>query len=103
MNAYVLEATVLLEQLPTVVLICPQTTVCVQIDNSAMIDQHIRAVRKLRALATRMLNRSSRLVYPDPKTAQAKTKAFGKRLKAIGKQVEDNANRLPRSRSQCTG
>ncbi len=102
MDKYILEATVALNALPKVVLICPlDEPGCTSIDHSALIEQHRRAVIKLRQLVIRMLNRATRLVYGGTVKARKATSAHGKGARRISKGLVADADALPKYHSEC--
>jgi|GEM_PF-5295177 len=101
MNKKIKAARAFLDQLPDIYLVCPPSPICVTVDNSAIIADYATAVRKLANSALRVLNRSSRLVYPDITTARKKTRRFGKAIRDERQKLLNMAAAIPARQSEC--
>ena len=102
MDKYIRDAIVSLQQLPDVQIVCATEQFCAQVDNSAAIKQHIRALNLLRGQIIRSLNRATRLAYPTVAEAQAATKKYGREVKSYAKKLIAKAKALPPTRNQCS-
>jgi len=101
MNQKIMQARAFLSQLPGIYLVCPPSPICITVDNSGVIDKYATAVRKLANSALRVLNRSSRLVYPDITTARKKTRRFGKAIRDERQKLLNMAAAIPARQSEC--
>lgn len=101
MARYVEEAHVALAQLPEVAVLCATEEFCYAVDNTAALNQHINAVLKLRNTITRVLNRSTRLVFPTVEIARKRTKKFGREVRRFGKELVNEAKKFPPNQFVC--
>lgn len=91
-----------LDQLPKVLLICPQSVKCAAVDNTDKIITYQGAVTSLSNAIIHVLNRATRLVYTSTKVAKKKTKAFGKTVKSTRNALVAKAGSLPKTQSFCS-
>jgi hypothetical protein len=103
MNLYIEQAMVQLNQLPNTMLLCPELPSCVSVDNTDPINQYTHAIRHLRAIGSRSLNRGSRLVASSVAQANKITARLGRNIKRTAKQLLDIAATLPKTQSVCAG
>jgi|GEM_PF-6048489 len=89
-----------LAELPDRILDCPDTIECVSVDNSALIERHLWALNKLRAVFKRTLNRSTRLLM----SIEQARRLTGPKLRVfmeVYRAVVAKARLLPASMSKC--
>jgi hypothetical protein len=101
MKILIKRATQSLDQLPDVMLVCPDSPVCAAVDNTARIIEYRAAVYELAGVIIRTLNRATRLVAPSFAVAQARTKGFGKAVRKIRDDLRAKADQLPKTQSFC--
>jgi hypothetical protein len=95
------EAHVALNQLPDVIIVCPDNTPsCKQVDDRSIIQKYVTTVTLLGNYALKSLNRGTRLVF-SLSDAQKITKPMGKRVREARNDLLKNAKAIPAIQTQC--
>jgi hypothetical protein len=95
------QCTQTLDQLPQVMLICPNSPLCKAVDNTEHIEVYIKAVRFLGGAVIRVLSRATRPVFPTVAQAKAHTKEYGIAVRTATAGLIEKAQTLPRTASFC--
>ena len=103
MIEFTTKATQSLDQLPKVLLVCSDTTICKQVDNTDKIMTYNGAVVSLANQIIRTLNRATREISTSTKAAQKQTASIGKTVKQTRDALLAKSNSLPKVQSFCAG
>ena len=102
MRKLIKRSTQTLDQLPQIMLICPNSPLCSSVDNTAQIQVYIESVQQLGNMVVRLLNRATRLPLGLPLTqVRARTQEYGRTIKATTSSLLNKVQQIPKSSSYC--
>jgi hypothetical protein len=96
------QATVAFQDLPDVMVTCPNGLSCTAVDNSLAISQHITAVTQLEKVTLRNFNRAQRWVWSRFPVQNKQINRLKVQTRNITKKLIVNAESIPPTSSKCS-